>query len=131
MVAVTPINQDKCQVSPSCTATHHGEHRDQGYLISTIYYLLSPQQFRLDTVQYSFHHCQQMPNYESVNMISGKVSDSLKMLDDGRQSRRSFQSFIVLPWSSGASELQTPASVESALPLVQSPYTLHSSVSSP
>ena len=64
-----------------------------------------------------------MPNYESVNMISGKVCGSLKMVDDGRRSRRSFQSFIVLLWSSGASELQTPASVESALPLVQSPYS--------
>ena len=62
-----------------------------------------------------------MPNYVSVNMISGKVCGSLKMVDDGIRSRRSFQSFIVLLWSSGASELQTPASVESALPLVKSP----------
>ena len=121
-MAVTPINQDKCQVSPSCTATHHGEHRDQGYLISTIYYLLSPQQFRYYTVHFS--PLPQMPNYVPVNMISG--SGSLKMWDDGRRSRRSFQSFIVLLWSSGASELQIPASVESALPLV---HTLSTALS--
>ena len=123
-MAVTPINQDKCQVSPSCTATHHGEHRDQGYLISTIYCPLNS----LDTVQYT-SLLPKMPNYIPVNLISGKVCDSLKMWDDGRRSRRSFQSFIVLPWSSGASELQTPASVESALPLVQSPYRLSTALS--